>query len=126
MKRIITSILAISFMSINSLNQLFLNPINQASINLEPQNQIYKLNESKSLSMLTSIQAIHQDNLMATAYIDTAGITRATTNIYNNDLELINQLQVDELSIPKLNTGNNGVTNYSNSIIINNQIITYF
>ena len=126
MKRIITSILAISFMSINSLNQLFLNPINQASINLEPQNQIYKLNESKSLSMLTSIQAIHQDNLMATAYIDTAGITRATTNIYNNDFELINQLQVDELSIPKLNTGNNGVTNYSNSIIVNNQIITYF
>jgi hypothetical protein len=98
----------------------------QSTLSILPEHQIYKLHESKSLGDLASVQAVHQENRMAVAYIDTVGTTRATINLYDFNFELIDQLMIDESAIPKLNTGNNGVTNFSNSVVVNNTIVTYF
>jgi hypothetical protein len=127
MKTIIQLVLSLIIVAVNPISNLsfrpILNQVNQFS--LEPELMFYQENISDDFSRFNQVDAVYDG--LATSYLDTLATTRAFFNIYDNEYKLIKQLDIDQLDFPQLEFENvYSIINYSNSIQINNHIITYF
>ena len=126
MKRALTSFVMIGLIIINFITTNFNNLVNFNTLNLEPQNQFYKLLETESLGLLIDSQATYQNGLTATVYIDQVGVARATINLIDSNYKLVNQYIFQQDVYPKLNLGSFGILNHSNAIVVDNKIIFYY
>ena len=127
MKTIIQLVLSLIIVAVNPISNLsfrpILNQVNQFS--LEPELMFYQENISDDFSRFNQVDAVYDG--LVTSYLDTLATTRAFFNIYDDEYKLIKQLDIDQLDFPQLEFENvYSIINYSNSIQINNHIITYF
>jgi hypothetical protein len=127
MKRILLSVIMILTLFVNSLSSINNNPVIQISngYNLEPELQFFEENRSDHMSRFIGVDAIH--NGLVTSFLDTLGTTRAFFNLYNSDLNLEHQYILKQSEFSQLNPMLIGeIIGHSNSIWIDNFIITYF
>lgn len=127
MKTIIQLVLSLILVVVNPISNLSFSPIlNQVNqFSLEPELMFYQENISDDFSRFNEVDAVYDG--LVTSYLDTLATTRAFFNIYDNEYKLIKQLDIDQLDFPQLEFENvYSIINCSNSIQINNHIITYF